>query len=144
MFEAASQPLGNPIALHAQLLELREQLAEEQRRGQDQTEAFKEQSERLAKQAQVLEEQARALKEKDKAIEEQKQALGEREHCIEQLLDYITADSAEVCHRFRREVCHLIHAKPATHSRGRLPPVGAKRRGHLHCYSEGVVGVNLA
>ena len=31
--------------------------------------------------------------------------------------------------------------KPATHSRGKLPPVGAKRRGMLHCYSEEAVVV---
>ena len=34
MLNVVSQPFGNPIALHAQLLELRAQLAEEQRRGQ--------------------------------------------------------------------------------------------------------------
>jgi transposase len=83
MLEAVSQPFGNPIALHAQLLELREELAEEKRRGEEQIGAFKEQ-------AQVLEEQARALKEKDKAIAEHKAALGEREQHIQQLLDYIT------------------------------------------------------
>ena len=97
MLNAASQPFGNPIALHAQLLELREQLAEEQRRGEAQIGAFEAQTQLLEKQAQALEEQARALKEKDKAIEEQsrvlkehKEALGEREQHIQQLLDYIT------------------------------------------------------
>jgi transposase len=97
MLDAGSQPFGNPIALHAQLLELREQLAREQRRGQEQTGAFEKQTQLLEKQAQALEEQARALKEKDKAIEdqsqilkEQKEALGEREQHIQQLLDYIT------------------------------------------------------
>jgi transposase len=90
MLNVVSQPFGNPIALHAQLLELRAQLAEEQRRGQAQTEAFEAQTQLLEQQAQVLEEQARALKEKDKAIEEQKEALGEREQHIQQLLDYIT------------------------------------------------------
>lgn len=54
------------------------------------------------------------------------------------------AYSAECCHPFRSESCHLIHAKAATHSRAKLPPVGAKRRGRWHCYSEGVVAVNLA
>ena len=83
MLDAGSQPFGNPIALHTQLLELREQLAEEQRRGRQQTEAFKEQTQRL-------EEQARALQEKDKAIEAQQEVLGEREQRIEQLLDLIT------------------------------------------------------
>ena len=90
MLNAGSQPFGNPIALHAQLLELRAQLAEEQRRGQAQTEAFKEQTQLLEEHAQVLEEQARALREKDKAIAEQKEALGEREQHIQQLLDLIT------------------------------------------------------
>ena len=97
MLDVASQPFGNPIALHAQLLEVREQLAAERRRVREQTGAFKEQTQRLEQQAQVLEEQARALKEKDKAIAEQSQvlkeqqeALGEREQRIEQLLDYIT------------------------------------------------------
>jgi hypothetical protein len=46
-----------------------------------------------------------------------------------EFISRLTADSAEICHRFRCESCHLIHAKPATHSGGRLPPVGAKRRG---------------
>jgi transposase len=97
MFDAVSQPLGNPIALHAQLLELRAQLAEEQRRGREQIGAFKEQTQLLGKQAQALEEQARILKEKDQAIAEQsrvlkehKEALDEREQHIQQLLDYIT------------------------------------------------------
>ena len=55
----------------------------------------------------------------------------------------LLAYSAESCHRFRCESCHPVHAKPATHSVGKLPPVGAKRRGVLHCYSEGVAVVNL-
>jgi len=63
---------------------------------------------------------------------------------VEQLNRVLGADSAEICHRFRCEGCHLIHAKPATHSGGKLPPVGAKRRGRLHCYCGGVVGVNFA
>jgi transposase len=97
MLDAASQPFGNPIALHAELLDLRVQLAEEQRRGQAQTEAFEEQTRLLEQQAQVLDEQARSLKEKDNAIaaqnqvlREQKETLGEREQHIQQLLDYIT------------------------------------------------------
>jgi transposase len=90
MLDAVSQPLGNPVALHARLLELREQLAEEQRRGQEQIGAFREQTRILEQQAQVLEEQARTLKEKDKAIEEQQKALAERAQHIQQLLDYIT------------------------------------------------------
>lgn len=55
----------------------------------------------------------------------------------------LAAYSAESCHRFRCESCHLFHAKPATYSRGRLPSVGAKRRGNWHCYSDGVVVVNF-
>jgi hypothetical protein len=54
------------------------------------------------------------------------------------------AYSAEGCHPFRCESCHLIHAKVATQSRGTLPPVGAKRRGMVHCYSEGVGVVKFA
>jgi hypothetical protein len=54
------------------------------------------------------------------------------------------AYSTEGCHRFRGEVCHPDHVKPAIHSRGKLPPVGAKRRGVLHCYSDKAVVVNLA
>ena len=61
-----------------------------------------------------------------------------------QLTIHKTAYSAECCHRFRCESCHLIHVKPATHSGGKLPPVGAKRRRVGHCYSEGAVVVNFA
>ncbi len=57
--------------------------------------------------------------------------------------EWLGAYSAESCHLFRCESCHLFHAKPATYSRGRLPSVGAKRRGMWHCYSEGVVVVNF-
>jgi transposase len=72
-------------------------LAEEQRRGQQQTAAFEKQTQLLDAQRQTLAQQARDLKEKDNAIEaqnlvlkEQKEALGEREQRIEQLLDLIT------------------------------------------------------
>jgi hypothetical protein len=58
--------------------------------------------------------------------------------------DCPAAYSAEGCHPFRCESCHLIHAKVATQSRGTLPPVGAKRRGMVHCYSEGVGVVKFA
>jgi cytochrome c2 len=54
------------------------------------------------------------------------------------------AHSAESCHQFQCESCHRFHAKAATHSGAKLPPVGAKRRGVLHCYSAGAVVVNLA
>lgn len=54
------------------------------------------------------------------------------------------AYSAEGCHPFRCESCHLIHAKVATQSRGTLPAVGAKRRGMVHCYSAGVGVVKFA
>jgi tetratricopeptide (TPR) repeat protein len=39
------------------------------------------------------------------------------------------AYSAESCHPFRCEGGHLFHAKAATHSGGKLPALGAKRRG---------------
>jgi len=76
MLDTASQPFGNPIALHTQLLELGEQLAEEQRRGQEQTAAFEAQTRLLEQQAQ--------------ALAEQRKILGEREQHIQRLLDYIT------------------------------------------------------
>jgi hypothetical protein len=43
-----------------------------------------------------------------------------------------------------REDGHPVHMKTDNHSRGRRPPVGAKRRGGWHCYSDGVVAVNAA
>ena len=56
----------------------------------------------------------------------------------------LCAYSTESCHRFQCESCHLFHVKPATHSKGKLPLIGAKRRGVSHYYSEEVVVVNLA
>ena len=63
-------------------------------------------------------------------------AMGRMEQAYERFLVRergLTAHSAEICHRFRCEGCHLIHTKPATHSGGKLPGVGAKRRGVWHC-----------
>jgi len=94
MLDTASQPFGNPIALHAQLLELREQLAEEQRRGRENIGAFKEQTQLLEKQAQALEEQARILKEKDKAIEEQSRVLKEQKEALDERAVVVKKDVA--------------------------------------------------
>jgi len=46
--------------------------------------------------------------------------------------------------RISRKVATHSGVKAATGSTRKLPPVGAKRRGMLHCYSAGVVVVNLA
>lgn len=54
------------------------------------------------------------------------------------------AYSAEICHRFRSESGHSIHAKPAIHSGGKRPRVGAKRRGVGDCYAAEAVVVNFA
>jgi IS5 family transposase len=56
----------------------------------------------------------------------------------------VAADSTQDGHRFRCEDGRSAHVKTTTHSRGRRPLVGAKRRGGWHCYSEGVVAINFA
>jgi len=52
--------------------------------------------------------------------------------------------AASLLREFRVGQRVRIPLKSATDSGGKLPPVGAKRRGCLHCYSEEAVGVNFA